>query len=75
MNINISLNLSPDYKNEFVDIQKNDYSLNFELQDGKHKISTPLMEVGQLMYFNNSTLLAQLSFSYEFDAAKKNTYH
>ena len=71
MNINISLNLSPDYKNEFVDIRKNDYNLSFELQDGKHAVSTPLLEIGQLMYFKNSTLLAQLSFTYEFDEANR----
>lgn len=69
--INIPLTVSPDYKNEFVDINKKQYDLSFELQDGTHTVSTPLLEVGKLLYFNNSTLLAKLSFSYDFDAANK----
>jgi hypothetical protein len=69
--IDISFTLSPEYKNQFVAIQKTEFSLSFELQNGKHRIETTPIDIGRLMYFNNSVLQAQLSFSYEFDAEHK----
>ncbi|MBJ6369277.1 hypothetical protein [Snuella sedimenti] len=69
--VNIEFTLSPEYKNQFVDIQKRTSSLSFELQDGKHTITTKPVDIGRLLYFNNSILQAYLSFSYEFDAESK----
>lgn len=71
MNINLSLTLSPNYSNDAVAIQEKAYSLSFELEDGKHTIATPFMDIGQLTYFKNATLMAQLSFTYEYDAKNK----
>lgn len=71
MNINLSLTLTPNYSNDAVAIQEKTYSLSFELEDGRHVIATPFMDTGQLSYYKNATLMAQLSFAYEYDAENK----
>jgi hypothetical protein len=69
--LDILFTLSPNYKNQFVDIQETNINLSFELENGKHVIKTTPIDIGRLMYFNDSILQAQLSFSYEFDAENK----
>lgn len=63
----MTLGLSSNYSNEFIDITKTDYHLSFQLQAGKNTVKTPVMPIGKLTYLDNDVLLAQLSFSYEFD--------
>lgn len=70
-NLNMSLTLSPDYKNSFVDIQKTETDFSFELENGKHLIKTIPTDIGRLNYFNNSILQAQFSFTYDFDEANR----
>lgn len=67
----MSLTLSPDYKNSFVDIQKTMTDFSFELKNGKHQIKTTPTDIGLLNYFNNSILQAQFSFTYDFDEANR----
>ncbi|AUP80212.1 hypothetical protein [Flavivirga eckloniae] len=67
----ILFRLSPDYKNQFVDIQKTTVNLGLEFQNGKHTITTKAVSIGRLEYINSMSLYAELSFTYEFDAKHK----
>ncbi|ASK28741.1 hypothetical protein CEY12_00815 [Chryseobacterium sp. T16E-39] len=69
--ITITLPLSPDYHNASADLQKKGYTLSFELQDGTHTVETPSIPVGKLVYLDNTNLMAQLSFTYNYDEENK----
>lgn len=65
--ITLTLPLSPDYHNESADLQKTGYTISFEIQNGTHTVDTHPIPVGKLLYLNNTNLMAQLSFTYNYE--------
>ncbi|VFA40161.1 hypothetical protein [Chryseobacterium indologenes] len=65
--ITITLPVSPDYHNESAELQKTEYTLTFDLQNGTHRVETTPVPVGKLIYLENTNLMAQLSFTYTYE--------
>lgn len=56
--------LTPEFKNEYVSIDRTEIDINIELENGAHTITTPLFNVGNR---NNHILQAKLTFWYRYE--------
>lgn len=66
--LSVKVSLTPKFKNKFVNLRQSEVELQLPLIDGEHKISTPMIDVGELHLFGGEILQAQISLSYTYYA-------
>lgn len=63
----LSVPISPNYKNDYIELSEKEYQLRFDIQDGSHDVKSDPIEIGKLKHSTDKIIIAQLSFSYHFD--------
>jgi hypothetical protein len=66
--LNVTVGLTPAYSSRLVNISATQVTIVLPLVDGDHVVTTPLTNVGILMFFSDPVLLASLTVWYNYSS-------